>query len=158
MTFAQSNALITLAKALWAARVAAIDLRNLHLPPEAHVASEEVIDALKAISDDVRPDHSSGILCGLHDALTSTGIAPCVCGKPFGPGHQPVSAYGVWCCPERLFTGSVGNPASSATPDKSERDACAALAKEYAAELRDMGEPDEVALTIAAAIAARGES
>jgi predicted RNase H-like nuclease (RuvC/YqgF family) len=54
--------------------------------------------------------------------------------------------------------GPVGNPASSVTHDKSEREACAALAKEYAAELRDMGEPDEVALTIAAAIAARGQS
>lgn len=110
MTLAQSNALDRLAKALWAARSAAVLLRNLHLPPDAHVVVEEVLEALKGISDDPVPERSSGILCGLHDALTSTAVDPCVCGKAFGEDHRAVSAYGVWCCPERLFTAAGGTP------------------------------------------------
>lgn len=26
----------------------------------------------------------------------------CFCGKRFGPDHQPVAAYGSWCCPDAL--------------------------------------------------------
>ena len=70
MTGYQKDALNRIARAVDAARAAAYDLRVLGVPEgEASEALDELEVGLKALSDDARAEHSSGVLCGLFEAL-----------------------------------------------------------------------------------------
>jgi len=79
MTPAQKKMLARLAESISAAQTACRELVN-SLEPLSHDAIEYAYDmdeALKALGDDSRPDHSSGLMCMLHAALTEQDCDEC---------------------------------------------------------------------------------
>jgi hypothetical protein len=79
MTPAQKKMLARLAESISAAQTACRELVN-SLEPLSHDAIEYAYDmdeALKALGDDSRPDHSSGLMCMLHTALTEQDCEEC---------------------------------------------------------------------------------
>lgn len=73
----QTEAFTRLAVALQQAREALADAMResaeaLRVADDAYEAAQSIKDLLETISDDARPDHSSGLLAEFHDSVYST--------------------------------------------------------------------------------------